>query len=385
MNTDDNTDNGLQSCLLRHVSTLTSLQELSLAFTGAAGCVSVGSRHWQGMACFVPKPGYWSGVQTLMAAWPQVSTPHHQLLLSATLASCVTCSCACNAAAGQLAITTATLPGIERLTALKDLSIKVCGLEPSCLLPMTTGLTRVYLESVTLQPRQAQQDSELGAAQLLQVLARLTALRQLTLERSTGEWPQQQLSTYSALTASSNLQELHIGDNSIPAAAWAHVFPAGRKLPHLHSLDAEGPSRLGSAGIDRLASCCPALQRATIDTRAEASLAPFTSLTALTSLELRNSPVSPAAIRSDLAALSQLQLLQFKFSQPAPGPDGVAASVLQQLAPLTALTGLTRFWTRGHRGIDVWFKSRVSERHALLSLTAVMSVRAVWVMPCCYG
>jgi hypothetical protein len=68
-------------------------------------------------------------------------------------------------------------------------------------------------------------------------------------------------------------------------------------------------------------------------------LAPFTALTALTKLDV--GPVSPAAIRSDLAALTQLHRLQFSVSQPAAGPDGGAAAGLHDLAPLTALTGLT--------------------------------------------
>jgi hypothetical protein len=52
-------------------------------------------------------------------------------------------------------ITAATLPGIERLTALEDLLLSYCNLEPSCLLPLTTGLTRLELFFVTLQPHQA--------------------------------------------------------------------------------------------------------------------------------------------------------------------------------------------------------------------------------------
>jgi hypothetical protein len=94
-------------------------------------------------------------------------------------------------------ITAATLPGIERLTALENLELESCQLEAFCLLPMTTGLTRVYLESVTLQPEQTQQGGGSGTSQLLQLLARLTALQELRLDSVDGEWPQQQLALYS--------------------------------------------------------------------------------------------------------------------------------------------------------------------------------------------
>lgn len=85
------------------------------------------------------------------------------------------------AGSGQPPITPAALPGIEHLTALKALSIWNCDhLEPSCLLPLTTGLTSLWLSGNTLQPPEY---SPLGASQLQEVLARLTALRHLDLGR----------------------------------------------------------------------------------------------------------------------------------------------------------------------------------------------------------
>jgi hypothetical protein len=110
----------------------------------------------------------------------------------------------CIAAAGP--VTAATLPGIERLTALKELWFACCDLEPSCLLHMSTGLTDLCLWDVTLNQRlQAQQGDASAASQLLQVLARLPALQELDLHGVSTDWPQQQLALYSALTASSNL------------------------------------------------------------------------------------------------------------------------------------------------------------------------------------
>jgi hypothetical protein len=254
-------------------------------------------------------------------------------------------------------IIAANLPGIERLTALEDLSVEDCNLHPSCLLPMTAGLTRLNIENVTLRPIQAQQDGDLGASQLLQLLARLTALRELNLEQIGGSWPQQ-ASAYSALTASSNLQELLIDTWRISAAAWAHVFPVGRQLPQLHSFSAAGfggndRAPFGRADITRLVSCCPEMTDLRIDLCARVSLAPLQSLTALTSLTV--DLVSPAVIHSDLTSLTQLHRLAILDLPPAAGVGEGAPRGLQHLVPLTALTGLTELRTSG-----CWVSSRVS-------------------------
>jgi hypothetical protein len=258
---------------------------------------------------------------------------------------CLICLPGCSASAGP--ITAATLPGIERLTALQDLSLYSCELEPSCLLPMTTGLTRLYLENLTLLP---QLDGTLGTSQLLEVLEWLPALRVLGLVGIAGGWPQQQqeLSAYSALTASTDLQELHIYDCNFPAAAWAHVFPAGLWLPHLHTFKgcrsddrtAPGPSSFNSTAIQHLASCCPGLTDVHIDVYASVSLAPLPALlTALT--RLRIGPVKPADIIWHLEPLSQLQDLSVSDMARYPG-CWEDPSTNQYSLPLTALRNLTR-------------------------------------------
>jgi hypothetical protein len=81
-------------------------------------------------------------------------------------------------------------------------------------------------------------------------------------------------SAYAALTASSNLQHLDISNSQIndpilPAGVFRHMFPAGRRLPHLQTLNiarARHPTA-GTATVPAtapegtaLVSCCPALQ-----------------------------------------------------------------------------------------------------------------------------
>jgi hypothetical protein len=261
------------------------------------------------------------------------------------------CCISCNAYA-PTDITTDTLPGIEHLTALHYLEAVSCDLEPSCLLPLTTNLTSLHLDGVELEPFDAQPEAVL---QLLQVVARLPALRMLVLECIEAQCPQQQLSAYSALTASSNLQQLRLRNCDLPTAARVHVFPAGRQLPQLTSFWA-WPGSLDSAAIARLVSCCPAVEGLCVGTWSGVSVTPLKSLTALTSLSI--GPVEPAAIRSVLPALSRLKHLAvmsvFDFDDPA-------SLRLQGLMPLTALTNLTSLSTNV-QGVQI--QSKVSTSRA---------------------
>jgi hypothetical protein len=192
-----------------------------------------------------------------------------------------------------------------------------------------------------------EQGSKLGSAQLLQLLARLPALRELSLRSVQAEWPQQ-LSAYSALTASSNLQSLVLHNCEMQTAAWPHVFPAWRELPHLHTFEARsggagnsaraeatGPAPFDSTGIAHLVSCCPALASLRTILSADASLAPLHSLAALTRLDVW--PVTPVTVSSDLAALSQLRQLILEVAVPV----GEELVWHQHLLPLTALANLT--------------------------------------------
>jgi hypothetical protein len=78
-------------------------------------------------------------------------------------------------------------------------------------------------------------------------------------------FPPASATAFSALTASSKLQHLNIADCMLPAGVWQHVFPAGRRLPRLHTLLMECfVHRPSSPAIvlegSRLVSCCPGLQ-----------------------------------------------------------------------------------------------------------------------------
>jgi hypothetical protein len=277
-----------------------------------------------------------------MAATQPAAAPADTAMLCRVLLQCPQCM-------APTEFSEDTFQNLERLTALQILAPYWCDLEPSCLLSVTTNLTSLRLEKVELQPLQAQHEGALGSSQLLQVVARLSALQNLELNRIEGQWPQQQLSAYSALTASSNLQELKLQHFEIPSTAWVHVFPAGRQVPHLTSLWA-WPAAPDSAGIVSLVSCCPAVEAMRIDTCADVSLTPLKSLTALTNLLL--GVLRPAAIRSDLAAMVHLKRLFFSLAR--------GDALLQHLVPLTALTNLTGFCPNSC-GMP-WIYSNVSQR-----------------------
>jgi hypothetical protein len=106
-----------------------------------------------------------------------------------------------------------------------------------------------------------------GAAQLLSHLQSLQQLRHLDLGYSKWEGSPP-AAAFSALTASSKLQHLDIRRCKLPAGLWQHVFPAGKQLPHLTSLDISriAHADAGGTGIipglegSRLVSCCPSLE-----------------------------------------------------------------------------------------------------------------------------
>jgi hypothetical protein len=217
--------------------------------------------------------------------------------------------------------------------------------DPSALLSMATCLTSLRLEKVSLVPQQMQQDGTSGAARLLQLLARLTALQTLQLDSVASDWPQQ-LSLFSALTASSDLQRLYIQDCGIEGEAWAHVLPAGRTLPNLRSLavlrsrKASAQQQQGhavcSAAIHRLDSCCPGLESLNLLLPPDVWLGSLQRLKSLTQLYLDN--VEPGALH-ELKTLTQLRDLEL---HAAP-----AAARGADLVPLVALTRLTELRSCG--------------------------------------
>jgi hypothetical protein len=153
-----------------------------------------------------------------------------------------------------------------------------------------------------------------------QLLHHLQPLQQLThlsmsgsLQAVEGSTPP--ASACAALTASSKLQHLDICRCILPADVWQHVFPAGRQLPNLQSLNISGikqpsGSYAQTPEATRLVSCCPCLH----------------------SLRLGSRPCS-AELLASLQGLSGLQVLQCGWG------EGTAEGV-QAVCQLTGLREL---------------------------------------------
>jgi hypothetical protein len=183
-----------------------------------------------------------------------------------------------------------------------------------------------------------------GVAQLLSHIQPLQQLTHLDLAGSLGQVPGEgtpPASTHAALTASSKLHHLGISECSLPAGVWQHMFPAGRQLPHLTSLDACCALPPASAPDgSRLVSCCPGLQDLNIRglQSSKEQVAPLQGLSGLTGLSV--------CARTDIGvvpAVCQLTgLLELEVD--------VLHSVDPQLLQLTQLKQLTVLNVAGSDG-----------------------------------
>lgn len=128
-----------------------------------------------------------------------------------------------------------TTPGLSRLTALTSLRLECVTLDPALLRDISTQLQSFHIDQVDLVtdgPHAHAAAAPSGAAaQLLSCIAGMTRLQQLCL----GPLPYfpAEAAAYTALTASSNLQQLQLSDNGWPDGIWQAMFTAGRTWPHL--------------------------------------------------------------------------------------------------------------------------------------------------------
>ena len=110
-------------------------------------------------------------------------------------------------------------------------------------------------------------DDSAGVEELLSQLRHQQQLTHLQLHSRALSLYRDRLpaAAFSALTASTQLQHLNIGPSRLPAGALEHLFPAGRQLPNLLSLDISAGQLLtrqwaAAPQGSRLVSCCPGLQ-----------------------------------------------------------------------------------------------------------------------------
>ena len=199
-------------------------------------------------------------------------------------------------------------------------------------------------------------------------MARLQHLTALSLHpENAPDWPPAGLA-YSALTTSSNLVHLAIGDTSCPHGVWPYMFPTSRKLPHLTALElravnndcADLPSWYAS-DLTNLVGCCPSLYAAGfLSLQHGPCVSELRKLTALTRLSLyycQDDPDNFEGSMRGLAAVTRLRDLDVLHDTA----DVKVASLL----PLTSLTALTKLRAQLDSAFD---------RAVYISLTTKMQV-----------
>jgi hypothetical protein len=121
--------------------------------------------------------------------------------------------------------------------------------------------------------RQVLGRSDTGLSKLLAALQHLTQLQHLKLSNMVLHRVSVQGSssqTFFALTASTQLTALDLVDydsTPVPPAAFQHIFPTGRVLPHLRVLILVGHPAwhcVGAAQVAMIAASCPALKELTL-------------------------------------------------------------------------------------------------------------------------
>ena len=258
------------------------------------------------------------------------------------------------------------LQPLEALTRLVELQIKLAGdvddqVTPS-MLAAAHHLTRLQLVDCKIQTGVLVGHTQLlhldlhyckspdGAAGVAQLLAHLEPLQQLThlgivdsLGNGEGEGGTPPAAAYAALTAGSSLRDLDLRWCTLPPGVWQHVFPAGRQLQHLQSLDLGNVRRAGGSYYgpapagSLLVSCCPGLRSLIMQylglSGAE-TLGPLRGLTGLHTLRLAVLGTESAQGLQSVGELTGLRELTI-------GCNGdTKESILRRLTLLQQLTKL---------------------------------------------
>lgn len=198
-----------------------------------------------------------------------------------------------------------TIPELQQLTQLEQLSLTATAVQPELLLHLTR------LEDLRL----AGQLHEGNHAALLTVLSTLTRLTKLQLriesswQREVGFQPD---ASYAAITSSSKLHHLQLC-MGLPSSAWAAVFHAELRLPELTYLGLNSSSSSYISGSNTPPFSCR-------------HMLGLCQLTGLQTLSLAGFELCA----SSLLALPNLRRLQLEDVVPASGPDGLM-DVLPQM------------------------------------------------------
>jgi hypothetical protein len=192
---------------------------------------------------------------------------------------------------------------------------------------------------------------------LLSELPQLLQLTNLGCNLDVGDAGSTPAAAFSALTASSELRIPHVSNCKLPTDVWQHVFPAGRQLLHLRSLNVskvkqpQGGASLAPEGTC-LVGCCPGLRSLNmmqLQYSAE-RLAPLQNLSGLRKLKLASTQ------DEGFEAVCQLTRLRELYLQVPSNLEGL----LFPLAQLKQLTRLDIRRTVGYSYVDTNLECKVS-------------------------
>jgi hypothetical protein len=237
-------------------------------------------------------------------------------------------------------VSTSTSPAFSGCTGLRDLYLCSAMLDASAF----RGLTGLHVLELWVADV-VEHAAVGGVAALLRHIASMQQLQCLMLGKGspadTVALRDADAAACGVITGSANLKSFDLTGVWLPRAAWAYIFPPGRRLLQLQKFELcfGGSVGVDIAGFDysafeQLVDCCPAIQRLSFQIillfRLDVCLAPLLQLQQLAHLECPFVADHFASV-GVLASLSSLTTLRLRAS-------GHLSDV--GLLQLTALTGL---------------------------------------------
>jgi len=189
----------------------------------------------------------------------------------------------------RVCLSPSTTPRLNRLTALRQVTLENVSLDPTIL----QDCTQLHVLKLLRVPIIAAGGAAARAAALHSLFDRLQHLQSLELHQLHRPAA---AAAYTSLTASSALQALHLTVDDMPAGVWPHVFPPDRQLPALQELtlrwyhmDAWHPppaAAMGTNDLGCITVCCRELRGISISVQPDTQLAALAKASGLTRLSV---------------------------------------------------------------------------------------------------
>lgn len=252
---------------LSSLPALTELRHLELVHCGQVDT----AEHWEAVAAALPRLQHLTTLdlagsltQDAFLSGMQQLTCLQELLLGANDEDCTAASFQAlpvtltklriTAATSNLDLGPVTTPGLTQITALQWLEIQGLARFDAALLGSMPSLRHLILDTHNLAPAAA-------GGLSLSALSALTKLQHLQLPLRIEHLEAQPTpADVAALTTSSQLTYLDIGQGLVAQCQYVHMLPEGRQLPQLHTLRATMGLLASTRDVETLAVCCAQLK-----------------------------------------------------------------------------------------------------------------------------